>query len=372
MSQFPQLNFNHLISQVHQFLKSGLAGNVPSNLPDTPLGNPALPQQSILREPRLPLSALFQNESLRLNPREISQFLKESMKLPQEIRLTLLMLALESSPQEIQSQLDQGLRQLLEQNLNQLSIPVDELQALLGKNTQEAQEKMMKLLQASSQTQSGQQIAELMVTLGKLGDKIKASPQDAMETLMLLYIPWYPLTSQQKLELSFEMGEGSGEDGEKDVSAIVYLETNTFGRFKIVVMEVDRLQVLVKIYHEQHARDLMPILEEELNNMLAQDGLPAAMFDTETIRPEQMDEVIPPPGSASQGEAVNPPGPASEPEKPQYDGTTAGFKRATRQPDRKQITIQPGEHISLLVMQCAYFLARLIFEADEASRLLQK
>jgi hypothetical protein len=372
MTNFPQFNLGNMLSQAQHILKGGLLGGLnPSgnvNQPNAGGGNSIFQAGNILKDPRISLALLMSNDSLKLNSQEVSQFLKESMKLPQDMRFLLLMLALESSPEEAKSQLKQGLKQLIEENVNQLSIPVDDLQALLGKNSKEAQDKMMKLLQAESlgQTRNGQQITELVASLGKLAEKIKLSPQDAMETLMLLYIPWYPLTTPQKLELSFEMGEGEGEEGDKDISAVVYLETNSLGRFKLIVQELDPLQIVAKVFHEEQAKPIMPFLEEQLNKILADDGLPAAIFDTELIKPEQIAQVVV--ETKSEGNIETP----TVLEKPaESDGSTSGFKQATRQSDHKQINVQPGEHISLLVLNCAYALARLIFEADEANRILQ-
>ncbi len=368
MTQFglPKLNLYNLMLQAKTILQTG--GMNPSG-PTPPMApNPyANPQAELLKNYSLTLAKLFQNEQMRLNAQEMSFFLKETLKLPQEIKLLLLSLALESSPAEAKKQINQTLAQIIQGSEEAVAVPMDDLQALLAKNTGEASDKVLKLIQGNqmSQTKGAQQLTELLVSLGKLSDKIKASPAEAMETMMLLYIPWYPLAAQQKLELSFEFPEEEGEGGEKDVSAIVYLQTNAWGRFKIVVNELDPLQVLAKVYHEEVAKELIPRIEEDLNRKLAEDGLPASTFDSETIRPEQLVQ----PNATSSTPATPEDAEATATAKPELQ---SGFKRATRQADKKTVTIQPGQQLSLLVLTCAYAMARFIFEADEAATLLQK
>lgn len=366
---FPNLSLNRLLMQARQILMSGTAAGVSSPANTSTSGNVVSSSllQAALKDGKLPLSMLLSTESLRLPPQEASLFLKETMKLPNEIRFFLLMLALESSPAELKSFLSQNLKQLIEENLGHLTVPMEEVQELLAQATKEGAGKLIRLLQGSSasQTRSGQQLIDMAATLGKLSEKVKASPTEALETLMLLYIPWYPLATQQKLELSFEMGEGEGEGGERDVSMVIFLETNTLGRFKIVVQEVDPLQVVVKIAHENVAKEVIPHLETQLNEFLANEGLPAAVFDAECIHPQQLEETTA--LLEEKPEQALPEGP-----EPEQSPAVAGFKKATRQSDHKQITVQPGNHISLLVVNCAYTLARFIFEADEKNRLLQK
>lgn len=323
-------------------------------------------QTSLNAAVRLSLAALFKEDGMRLSSHELSLFLKESLKLPHEMRLLLLLLAMDTTSSDLQMLLQQNLKQMIEQH-TPLAVSLEDIQALLDKNTKEAKEKLMKLLQANqiSQTQAAQQLAELTSGLGKLGEKIKASPQEALETLMLLYIPWYPLAAQQKLELSFEFGGGGEAAGEKDISVVIFLETNTLGRFKIVVYELEPLQVGVRLFHEDAAKYLLPTLEDDLNEKLAAEGLPAAIVDAEQVQSG--------PGfkspSAATAHAQTDPGTSPISDK---DPATAGFKGLTRQADQKQITIQPGEHVSLLVLNSAYTVVRLILEADEQNRLLQK
>lgn len=120
----------------------------------------------------------------------------------------------------------------------------------------------------------------------KLSTKVKESPQHATETLMLLYLPWYPLQNQQKLELGFGLGEGAeDEDVEnKEASVILYLDTNSLGRFKLVVEEADPLQVIAKVFHQDAGKGITTQLKEGLNEFLAQEGLPAAIFLTDSSR----------------------------------------------------------------------------------------
>ncbi len=368
MSHFglPNFNMNNLLSQAQQVFKQDNGTNVqntPTQNMQEAISEGGFSIYQVGSNGRYSLAALLGNQSLRLNTMELSQFLKDAMKLPQEVRLILLMLAFESSQSPLKENFQQTLKNLIEADLNQLKVPLEEVQTLLTKNTKEASDTLMKLIQANqmSITDGGRQVADLVSHLGKLTDKINTSPAHAMETLMLLYLPWYPLTPPQRLEVDFEFGEGGEEGGgEKEFSVVLYLNTNTFGRFKLIVSELDPLQVMVKVFHEAHAKGMLSALEASLNQILANEGLPAAIFVASEIKPEQIAQTVP-------LESDNSPETQNKPE----EAEAAGFKKATRQADRKSLKIQPGQQVSLLILHCAYALARLIFEADEENRPLQ-
>lgn len=336
---------------------------MPEGQPPFSTGSP------MARGNKLSLAALFQNESSALNPQELSQFLKESLKLPQEIRTLLLMLALEKTPSET---LQAALKKTLAETLTQQpeiakDIPLDEVTALLSQNSREAHQKLMRLLQgtAMSQTQGGRQVADLVGTLGQLNEQIAASPAKALETLMLLYLPWYPLTLPQKLDLTLEGGhsEGGATDGEA-VSITLYLQTNTLGQFKITVKELQPLQIQVQIAHEQKAALALPELETRLNDLLASDGLPAALFESEPVEPHAFAKPDTTTAPATQ--------PESKPSAPMAASGSQGFQFATRRADRQKLHIAAGQRVSFLVIHTGYSLARLIFEVDEANRVFQR
>ncbi len=353
---FPKFNLVNLLSQAQQLISGG-SNDI--GVPSTPIptGPPTLQQQLA----KLTMAALFADESVRLPADEVATFLKDAMKLPEELRTTLMMMALEATPETLKKSLKQTLKQVIQDNANELTIPLDEMQKLLGKNTDEAKSKLMKLLQASpiSQTQSGPQVAELVKTLDKMSEKIKQSPMHATETLVLLYLPIYPLVPPQKMDLSFEDGSGGEEGQERDMSVVMYLETNTLGRFKIVVSQYEPLQVGVLMFHEKIAAPILPILKDKTNEQLAKDGLPAAIFDTSLLNSGGAAQETSTSSSNAENTAAN-------------ADLSEGFKRATRQEDKQEVNIQPGDSVSLIILNTAYALSRWIFELDEQNRPLQK
>jgi len=330
---FNPFNLNNLFQQTP-------VGNIapPVGIPDVVMEALGIPSASLSMggPSTLTLAALFANSTLRLSPQDVSAFLKELLHLPDEMKMMLLLLSLESSPDDIKLLLKQPLQEVLA--AQPLMIPIDQLQSLLVGKTQEAKEKLLKLLQgtALAQTQSGHQLAELTVSMTKLAEKVQTSPERALETLMLLYIPWYPLAGKQMLTLEMGQGQEGGEESAEDLSVVLFLETNTLGKFKICVQERSRLQAAVQLEYEEPAHMFISDLEHSLNDSLAKDGLPAVLFEATCV-----------------GEGFKP-APALVPE------------------NNQQITVQPSIKITFLVLHVGYTVARLIFEADEQNQCLRR
>lgn len=358
---FTSFNVNNLLYQTQQLLRPII---VPGQNPL--LGGLFNPNSTAGRSPYMSLDTLFANNNLKLDAQELSTFLKDAMKLPQDMRKLLLMLALESAQGESKKQVQQTLKQLIEDYPQALNISVEDLQKLLGKKSKDGVDKLVKLLQVNQtgETKGAPQVAEMMSTLGKLSEKIQASPKEATETLMLLYIPWYPLAPQQKLEVEFESAGGGEEEAVEECSVVLYLQTASLGRFKLVIQELNPLQIVIMIFHEEQSQLIMGELEDRINDWLAKEGLPAAIFDETLMHPEQ----IPTRAVASVTDSEQAPEALATANNP----ATAGFKGATRQDGDQQITLQKGSRVSVLILNCAYALARFVFEADEGNRKLQK
>lgn len=300
---------------------------------------------------KLSLAELFNNPNLLLGPEENAQLLKDLAKFPQDLKQLLADLsdALPTEPKLA----TKPLADLLEQQLIPLKLPLKELQVMVKQNLETGSEKLLQLMQSNqlSQTKSVGQLGDLLYQANRLGEKLGQSPQQAAETLILLALPWCPLLPGQKLQLDFEFGEG-GEDGsDKEISVILYLQTNQLGRFKVQVFELQPLQILVKLHHEPIAKPILKDLEAELNDYLAKEGLPESIFETIEMQTQE--------ASVSSNPGVI----ASD--------SGQGFKGLTRQADHTQIDIQAGEGVSVLVFQVAYALAKLILSADARQQHLQ-
>ena len=380
-------NFNplrNLFGQLGSFIGSSAGSSTSSGLSNlggtglnaaainSLLRNSALTNQQSLNLLRLAtgmsLAMLFQQEGMNLSPEDNAQFVKDLLKLPKDMRLLLASMALENESLPVDQSVKRTLQEMIKNNLS--DVPIEQFQNLIGDNSKDAAKQLMKLLQntQSIQIKNGQQIMELASQMEKLSTKVKESPKHATETLMLLYLPWYPLQNQQKLELGF--GFGGGEDDEdvenKEASVVLYLDTNTLGRFKVVLEEADPLQVIAKVFHQEAGKGIMPVLKTGLNEFLAQEGLPAAIFMTDVLKER-------PQGHASlinNEESTSHVGSTEKALQTESVGES-GFKGATRRDDNKQISAQQGERVSMLVLNSAYELAKLIFAEDGAGTTLQ-
>jgi hypothetical protein len=234
----------------------------------------------------------------------------------------------------------------------------------------------MKLLQGSSvsQTAAGQQIAEILGMIGQMSGKVQASPQEALQTLILLYLPWQPLPPRQKFELELQAGTYEETGGEDTASILVlYLQTNTLGRFRLMLEESAAMQLVLTVGHEEIARLLIPKLVSHGNCLLAEKGLPALQVHTDLL--QWPGKISHPPQTALKptfSTSFSSASPHQERPQASSPGPETSFAYATRQSSQQEISIHKGPRVSLLVLQIAYGLARFIFEQDDKGGFLQK
>ncbi len=337
---------NQFLKQFQQLGNAGALGGPAAGAPTGPLGNPMGGGLNTMAASML-FQQMMQLQS-NMSPRETAMLMRSIMEVPKEIQTILALLATsqggKASPDA------QMLKQLLAENPG-LKISLEELQEALGKQSKDTANKLLKIIQSNSTatfTGDSQKLTELLQFTTQLAARVAASPTDAMNTLILLYIPWYPLVGQQRLEMYFEEGdgEGGGEDGE-NYTLVIYVETNTLGKFKIAAGVVNMTRLMFKVEHDKAARPHLKDMEKALAEVLAEDGIPPPVLEF-----EQREE------------------PVTTPEVMEKTSGVDEFK--TLKSDGKKVSVYPSKGVSVIVLNGAYQFSRIIFEIDERNSLLNK
>jgi len=294
---------------------------------------------------------LFQQLSLLrpgMTPQENSFLLRAILSLPKDIQALLAMLG------------SQGETSVLADLLTQTTtfkLPLETLQVLLSGQSKDALGQLIKLIQQNQlatispeATNDLAQMKELLGVLSKLSEQVNRSPVDALKTLMLLYIPFYPLTGEQRLNLSFGWQDDEDSPVENDEPLLIlYLQTNHLGRFRIVVMEEAQHRLLFMVQHETVATHYVPDIEAQLKNHCHSDHLPE-------------------PGMVWSVFAATPSEPSASDASCETGSETAALGETSGSPS-SDMTVIPTEGVSLVVINGGYQLARIILEMD--NRLAQ-
>ena len=302
------------------------------------------------------------HQNLPLNPKQLATVIKETLNLPQEFEKTLELLTTTTDPKAVP-----GKQAAKNVGLFAQDIPLDAIQNLLKQNNQRAQKQLMTMLQSGDPTVAnhGSQVAKLISTLSNMSESMLLSQHKPVETLILLYLPWYPLTGGRQLEL--ELGQASEEGSAQTENSItLYIKTTSLGRFRIQLLEINPQEMAVQVWHEAQSKSYCMQLKEVITSECKRLGINKLSFGGKVIPAEKSDR-------AFQSTAAK-----SRDSKPQRsdnlsdEGAKQGFKGATRQEDVKQLHIQSSQNISAGLLNLAYFIARNVFEADESGLLLQQ
>lgn len=287
------------------------------------------------------------SEAARLTPDQLLTLLKNLLKMPREIVQLLAFFA------ETDGAL--GLELLQKLLTEDAQVPLEELQQFLQSNMNQAQGKLLKLLQSSTSGPSGLggQTGELLNHLSELVAKTGKSPLEALHTAISLYLPYYPLHPPQAFTLRLEQSrqdDGSSEtSGSDDTQWLtLFIETMALGVFKIALYTPEKIQCHVRIEHDNQSIPFQKQIAE---------GLQAET----SAYPNQTQIVL---------EFITRPGPErallsgendlqSLPEVVQNISSTQAEK--TR---GQSVGLHPTGGLSVILIHAAYLLIRVILEID--------
>jgi hypothetical protein len=329
---------------------------------------------------------------LRLSAAQMTRLLRNLLQFPPDLVDMLALLAhLEeaSTPKLLQT--------LLSGNV---TVSLEELQALLLGRLAQSEEKLMKLLQSgpmvagASRDGPASSLFELLRIRRELAADAGQSPIEALRTLLLLYLPAYPLQEAQRFLLHFlapgrnagEEAENNGDDGENppdgkpEESApltewFIAIQTVSLGAFQITLslawtttalspslqppseqaperpsgslptlsaMAKPGLDVLIV-----HGPEAVPVLEEiriGLDGLMAAEHFPAPRVLFKQRKPplRRAESAV----SAMSGQV----------------GSECG------QVGSPSVSVQPARPVSAIGIQWTYRLIRLILDLDNTRR----
>lgn len=309
---------------------------------------------------------LDSHNNLPLTPKQLATVLKETLNLPQEFEKTLEQLLLQ--PEQAKAELSKEKLQQLTNIMTQ-EIPLETIKTTLKQGADQTQKQLMKLLQSGDPTiaNHGSQISKLMAAAGGVGESVLINQNKPVETLILLYLPWYPLVQPRQLDV--ELGIGQDEEAiAADKAITLYIKTAHLGRFRVQINELKPLEAAIYVWHEAVAKEYCPRLKEAVNEECINKKLAPPKFSSKVIASDK-GMVFEPSDKRSESSSET----TSTTSSDSPDSASSGFKGATRQADKKQLHIQSNnQSVSGLLLSLAYFMARTIFEADESERTLQQ
>ncbi|HSA06563.1 MAG TPA: hypothetical protein P5556_05245 [Candidatus Gastranaerophilales bacterium] len=269
-----------------------------------------------------------------INRQDQAVFIKELLNLPKDLKELVALLTTKNPSR-------QTMLNLLE--LKNPKINPEILQQLLETNSKEVINKLIKLFQQSpGNMQNYDQLKDIMGLMNQIIPSRKSSPQEIITQLLLLYLPWLPLSEQQKIEIHFEKKKSGSSEEDEEVAMVVYVSTINLGRFKITIIIDKNGHLDIHIEHmredqEHESEESYKNKKEVIENIL------------KTLNSEMKEEKL-------EAKIV-----LSEIKQKNYEENP-----------KQEITIAQINSISPSVLIASQKTAQIILEADEKISLLDK
>lgn len=291
-------------------------GNQGAPMPtETHLANPVFAKV-------LNLNALEANEFARL--------VRDLMSMPKEFKFLLQqLLELSGDPKKLAQFLKDG----------NADINLNDLQKLLQGNGKQVITKLITLMQASrGMVEQQGQFKELLGFVSETVAKAQQSPQEAMHSTLLLYLPWLPLAEPQQFDLRYGF---SAEDDEQQASSegievlVMYVSTINIGSFHVTVMVNKERKVEIDLLNDALTMEELAQIKEKILEKLTISGVEPQ------IQVGKKEPII---------------------VKENADLEKAG---------EKMLSLHPSGKISSLTLTTGYTVAKTIFELDQKMDLFK-
>jgi hypothetical protein len=298
--------------------------------------NDAIPLERLLVQGSESLASLLA-QSMPMNLAQWALLLRNLLQMPREMVQLLALL----------SELDEGATKALLQTLltENPRISLEDLQRFLTTRMDKSQEKLLQLLQSGLMGLGGggKEAAVLLNSLSELVFQARQSPADALQTTLVLYLPFYPLHGPQRFSLHFEPPEEGEEDGyTQEAQLVIFIETISLGKLRISLSVLYHTQLQALVEHDPEAAGVLDALRRQMNATMAEENLP-------------------PPDLIFKQRA----GRLSN------KGQTASSSRKTfsGKPEGQSVGIHPVGGVSAMTIHLAYWLIRIVLELDSRHAL---
>jgi|GEM_PF-1344126 len=223
----------------------------------------AAPNPSPFAEGRMPIFVQGTQVEV-LNFDQQIAFLKQLMNLPTELR-DVLKEFLKTDMKNIQNQIMTNLQSALT-----TPAKMDAIAQMLLQNTDTATQKLMQAI--ANMTRAGvsdiSQYKDIMNILGAVAASVGADSSQAVKQLLLLYLPWLPLSASKSEQLDFNLdfldGDSDGSEGGESVEIVnVLIRTQNFGNVSAIIETKGSNATVLFNCSEDFPKDLFTKLYDE-------------------------------------------------------------------------------------------------------------
>jgi hypothetical protein len=323
---------------------------------------------STLQQGLLAGKMLFEQLSLldsAMTSVQLQQMLKQVLRLPPDIQSLLALLADPESANAPQANQATPADMAGLQNLSK--VPLTALQSLLENRLAQANTRLIELMQGNptGHSMDGQKLGELMQVSSQMLATMGKSPVGALQVTFLLYLPWNPMPTPERLAVSFQ-AEDDEEPGSPsdDPALVLLLQTKALGRFKLLVSQADGTRLVAELEHDPLPDSVLRKIEAGFTQKLLAQGFPPPnlTFIEREAGPGQAQIATNASPETSEQTRVTTTAALSDSPAPQATTPTTPCQN---------IAVYPTQGVSLFVVMGGYQLARLIFEQDDQTQLIQ-
>lgn len=156
----------------------------------------------------------------------------------------------------------------LKKLLSNGKINLNVLEEILLKNSKEATQKLMTTIMTVSKMGSNN-VSQLKELMGMLSSaKASMDPAQTVKNILMLYLPWLPLSVRNELNLDFELGiKKKGQDGGSSSETLtVMIQTVNFGNVLITLEGDDEIYISIMAGENFPEAEVLGLLKKEKTN----------------------------------------------------------------------------------------------------------
>lgn len=216
---------------------------------------------SVMQQQQFVESSIQVNQALIFNKitnAQLKMLINELLNLPKDLQ-TFLAMFIDSN--NLSNLSEKEILTLLNNNL----INTEAVKNLLNNNSSDIINKLVKLLSNNMGMQNVDQFKEITALIKASVPSAKASTDETLKNIVLLYLPWLPLDADIKFKI--EQRKKKGELSPDEQSYIVInIETKTFGNIRIViVLDINNLVFKIEAREDFPKDSITKLIKNEFS-----------------------------------------------------------------------------------------------------------
>jgi hypothetical protein len=207
---------------------------------------------------------------------QLNKLLIELLDLPKDLKSFLSLMASGNAKSV-------NIQELL---LNNQNININMVKQLIEENSKQLLDKLIKLTQQQGGRFNTEQFKEIIALSQSLIPASTASTQEVLKDIMLLYLPWLPLSKNKEFENRLKFFEEENKQNNNSVSA--YISTVNIGIFLINIASETQMNVelLIDNILSEEKTDYTERLEDEMLKSLAKTGIKSKIEIKQKVKSE--------------------------------------------------------------------------------------